>query len=131
MSENSSAAQPASPPSSQEIFIGRQPILDREEQLVAYELLFRSGQQNHATIEDDMMATASVIRHTFSDLGIEAALGPYKGFVNVSGDMLLSDAVQFLPHDKIVLELLETVTLTPEVIARCQAIARSRIHAGP
>lgn len=122
MSENSSAAQPSSLPSSQDIFIGRQPILDRDEQLVAYELLFRSGQQNHATIEDDVMATAAVISHTFADLGIEAALGPYKGFVNVSADMLLSDAVQFLPHDKIVLELLETVALTPEVIARCQQL---------
>ena len=27
----------------QEVFLGRQPILDREQQLFAYELLFRSG----------------------------------------------------------------------------------------
>jgi len=116
------AAQPPTSPPGQDVFIGRQPILDRDEQLVAYELLFRSGRQNHATIEDDVMATASVITHTFSDLGIEAALGPYKGFLNVSEGMLLSDAVQLLPHDKIVLELLETVPLTPEVIDRCRQL---------
>ena len=59
-----------------DIFIGRQPILNREEQLVAYELLFRSGHHNHARIEDDLSATAAVISHTFSDLGVEKRWAP-------------------------------------------------------
>lgn len=115
-------AQDAAPTASHDVFIGRQPILDREEQLVAYELLFRSGHHNHARIEDDLSATAAVISHTFSDLGVEEALGPYKGFLNVSEGMLLSDAVELLPHGKIVLELLETVDLTPEIVARCRQL---------
>jgi hypothetical protein len=32
----------------EEIFIGRQPILDRGQQLVAYELLFRSGSKHNS-----------------------------------------------------------------------------------
>jgi c-di-GMP-related signal transduction protein len=109
-------------PPGQDVFIGRQPILDRSEQLYAYELLFRSGHQNHATFDNDDVATASVISHTFSDLGIEAALGPYKGFLNVGKEMLMHDALQFLPHDKIVLELLETVPITPAVVERCREL---------
>lgn len=110
------------PPAAQDIFIGRQPILDREERLVAYELLFRSGRQNQALVDDDVAATAAVITHTFTDFGVEEALGPYKGFLNVSEAMLLSDAIELLPHDKIVLELLETVPLTPDVAARCRQL---------
>ena len=39
-----------------EIFIGRQPILGRNHELFAYELLFRSGRQrNAADIPDDLV----------------------------------------------------------------------------
>lgn len=119
------ATPPEPPPAAQDVFVGRQPILDRAEQLVAYELLFRSSQHNAASIEDDLSATAAVISHTFSDLGVEQALGPYKGFLNVSAGMLMSDAVELLPHGKIVLELLETVELTAEVIERCRQLRQT------
>ena len=54
----------------QELFLGRQPILDRDQNLVAFELLFRSSQVNGAHIEDDLLASATVINHAFSDLGV-------------------------------------------------------------
>lgn len=104
----------------EEIFIGRQPILDRNQQLFAYELLFRSGgQRNSANVHFDLGATASVINHAFAELGIEQALGPYKGFINCDESLLLSDMLEILPTDKIVLEILETVEATPAIIERC------------
>jgi c-di-GMP-related signal transduction protein len=107
----------------QEVFIGRQPILDRNHELVAYELLFRSGnKQNSATIQDGLGATASVISHAFSDLGIEQALGSYKGFINCDESILVSDIIGILPPEKIVLEVLETVEVTPLVVERCKEL---------
>ncbi|MDP2196665.1 MAG: EAL domain-containing protein [Rhodocyclaceae bacterium] len=104
----------------EEIFIGRQPILDRGQQLVAYELLFRSGSKhNSANIEDNLGATASVINHAFAEFGIEQALGPYKGFINCDESLLLSDMIEILPADKIVLEVMESVEVTPLLVARC------------
>jgi EAL and modified HD-GYP domain-containing signal transduction protein len=108
--------------SAQEIFIGRQPILDREQQLYAYELLFRSGTQNRAEVTDDLAATATVLSHVFTELGLETALGPYLGFVNLDARMLASDMLELLPREKFVLEVLETVELTPAVIARCREL---------
>ncbi len=105
---------------SKEIFIGRQPILDRSQQLVAYELLFRSGDKdNCADIQDPLGATASVINHAFAELGIEQALGPYKGFINCDENLLLSDMIEILPAEKIVLEVMESVEVTPLLVARC------------
>ncbi|MDD5177032.1 MAG: EAL domain-containing protein [Sterolibacterium sp.] len=105
---------------SEEIFIGRQPIIDRHQQLYAYELLFRSGgQKNSAEVHDNLAATANVIMHAFADLGVEAALGPYKGFINCDESLLLSDMLEALPSDKIVLEVLETVEITPAIVGRC------------
>lgn len=104
----------------EEIFIGRQPILDRKHHLFAYELLFRSGRQkNEAHVQDNLGATANVINHAFAELGVEQALGPYKGFINCDASLLLSDIVEILPTDKIVLEILETVEVTPEIVERC------------
>jgi len=107
----------------EDIFIGRQPILDRNQALFAYELLFRSGRvRNEAQVEDDLVATASVISHAFGELGIERALGPCKGFLNCDATLLLSDNLELLPPDKIVLEILETVDITPTIVERCREL---------
>lgn len=107
----------------EEIFIGRQPILDRGHGLFAYELLFRNGRAtNSAAVHDDLLASASVISHAFADLGVEQALGPYKGFINCDAKLLLSDLLEALPCNKIVLEVLETVEVTKEIVERCQML---------
>ncbi len=107
---------------SQDIFIGRQPILDREQRMFAYELLFRSSRQNHAQVSDDRAATATVLSHAITELGLEAALGPYLGFINLDARMLMSDVLEMLPREKFVLEVLETVDITPEVVRRCREL---------
>ena len=105
-----------------EIFLGRQPILDRDQRVVAFELLFRSGRTQAAGVTDDMQATASVIQHAFSEMGAQAVLGNHLGFINVNAEMLLSDLVEILPREQVVLELLETVTVTDAVVERCRAL---------
>jgi len=103
----------------QDLFLGRQPILDRKENLAAFELLFRSSQQNSARVEDDVAASATVINHAFTELGIDTVLGRHKGFINLSAPLLMSDVIELLPRDKVVLEILETVKVTPALLERC------------
>ena len=100
-------------------YLGRQPILDRQQQLCAYELLFRSSQVNAAQFHDGRAATATVIRNLFSELSITDVLGSYRGFINVDEDLLYSDVLELLPTHVVALELLETVAPSPEVAARC------------
>ncbi len=104
------------------IFLARQPILDRDQRIVAYELLFRSGETAGVTVTDDMQATASVIHHAFSEMGVQTVLGTQMGFINVSADMLLSDLVELLPREQMVLELLETIRVDDAVIERCRVL---------
>ena len=105
-----------------QLFLGRQPILDREQRLHAYELLFRSGSRNFAEVTDGVQATATVIANAFSELGIEAALGSHRGFINVDEAFLFSDMLELLPRHAVVLEILETVPPTPAVVERCAAL---------
>lgn len=106
-------------------YLGRQSILDRSQNLYAFELLFRSSTRNAAEVLDDVTATATVINYVLNELGIESVLGGYKGFINLSRALLMSDTIELLPRDKVVLEILETVDVTPEVIERCRALRKA------
>jgi len=108
-----------------EFFLGRQPIVGRDRELVAYELLFRAGHNRAPAVFDDEAATAAVIQHTLFDLGIEAALGEKRGYINVSDKLLMSEMVEALPSESLALEILESVELTEEVAARCAHLKRA------
>ncbi len=96
-------------------FLGRQPIFDRKQNLFAYELLFRRGPCGPAMVVDDLSATATVIVHA-AELGMERVIGQSKGLINVDTSVLLSDLVKILPRDKILLEVLESVQATEDVL---------------
>ncbi len=106
----------------QELFLGRQPILDRNQNIAAFELLFRSGHVNGADVEDDVFASATVINHAFSELGVETVLGKHVGFINLSAPLIMSDVIELLPRNKVVLEILETVRVTDPLVQRCRAL---------
>jgi EAL and modified HD-GYP domain-containing signal transduction protein len=106
----------------QEIFLARQPIVDRNEGLVAFELLFRSANKTEAGVIDDTHATSQVIVNAFGEMGIAEVLGTNKGFVNVDSMFLHSDLIQLLPKDNVVIELLETAKIDAALIARCSEL---------
>ena len=109
-----------------DFFLARQPILNRDQRLVAYELLFRGTAENQAVIVGDpVAATATVIAHA-SDLGMEQVVGLQLAFINVDEVALMSDFIGFLPHHRVVLEILETVRPTPALLARISELR----HAG-
>lgn len=94
------------PPPSEAIFLGRQPILDGTHAVIGYELLFRAhGDDETAHFDSAASATAQVICTAFTEFGIAAALRDLKAFVNVDPRFLDSDAVEMLPADQVVLEV--------------------------
>ena len=105
--------------------VGRQPIVNRHEELVAYELLFRSAGSLKADIEDHSYSTASVIVNTLTGIGIEDMLGIHKGFINMELELLMDDSLDLLPKGQVGLELLETLEVTPELIERCRFLKAS------
>jgi len=106
----------------QELFLGRQPILDRGQNLAGFELLFRSSHVNGAHIEDDLLASATVINHAFSEMGVDHVLGRYVGYINLSAPLIMSDVIELLPKERVVLELLETVEVNASVVERLKEL---------
>jgi len=107
----------------QQFFFARQPILDRNQKLSAFELLFRSaGGAPEAAVADDIHATAQVMLNAFLEKGIAEVLGAHKGFINLDAQLLHCDTIELLPRQQVVLELLETVAIDDAVIARCREL---------
>lgn len=103
--------------------IGRQPILDRLEKIVFYELLFRSQDSpGSATIKNSIQATSQVVVNSLSGFKIEDVLGTYRGLINVDASMLMSDTIELLPAGIMGLELLDSTEITPEVVERCREL---------
>lgn len=106
----------------QNVFLGRQPILDRTQQLFAYELLFRSGDAqsgNFASFLDGNEATARVIANAFAEFSMADALGPYQGMIKVDAGLLLSDLVDALAPRLVILEILESAAPSEALLTRC------------
>ncbi len=106
-----------------ELCIGRQPILDRRQQIVGFELLFRSGDCRFADFTDYLKACAEVIDSALSGFGIQSLLGCHKGYINMVTDLLMSENVELLPRGQVVIELLESVPIgDPVILTRCREL---------
>lgn len=103
-----------------ERFIARQPIFDGRMKVFAYELLFREGEKNVFTPHRE--ASSSVIVDSATLFDLKMLTGYAKAFINVDQASLLRESVLLLPADRIVVEILETVVPSPEVIEACKKL---------
>jgi EAL and modified HD-GYP domain-containing signal transduction protein len=99
--------------------LGRQPILDRKQNLYGFELLFRSSQTNSAEGADVVVATANVMNIILHNPHM---LDTYKGYVNVDQTFLASDMLQMLTPGKIGFEIMKSVEVNDDTISRCRQL---------
>jgi EAL and modified HD-GYP domain-containing signal transduction protein len=98
-------------------FVDRQPIFDQNMSVYAYELLFRDGDQSSAGRIDGNQASSQVMLNTFAEFGLDSIVGNHLAFINLTHELLVDDMVQMLPRNRVVLEVLETVTVDDALIA--------------
>lgn len=110
---------------SSEIFVARQPIFDRRQQVFAYELLFRSGLDNVFTHPDQDQASFLMLHTSLLGFGLDTLIGDKLGFINASREVLLKEFYMVLPRDRAIIELVKNVEPDAEVIAACEALKRA------
>jgi len=107
-----------------EILIARQPILDRAQRLFAYELLFRGTKgHDHSNLDGDR-ATTSLLSAAFLTEGIDRISKFKPCFINFTTQLLTRNLPASFPSSKVIVEILEDVDPTPEVIAVCQELSK-------
>lgn len=98
-------------------YFARQPILDAQRAVRAYEVLYRSGPHAvSAGNPDGNEATAEVLAGAFSDVELPDLLSGLPGFVNLPREFLIDRSLLAFPPDRVGAEILEDVTADPEVV---------------
>ncbi len=102
-----------------QLFLGRQPILDPSGALIGYELLFRDSQVNRAGTVTPGVATADVVCKAFAELGLADALGGNKAFLIADAAFLQHEAVEALPPEQVVFEVIAEQLHDAVLMERC------------
>ncbi|MEA1988010.1 MAG: hypothetical protein U9N57_02220 [Pseudomonadota bacterium] len=107
--------------SATDFFVGRQPIVDRDENIYGYELLFRGGlNPNHAEFESASQATATVICNAMMHMDFKELVGNTRAFINFPEEFFYEMKDPCFHHGQVVIEVLETVEPNQEVVESLQ-----------
>lgn len=93
-----------------DIYVARQPIFDADYNVIAYELLYRDGNDNYFNESiSDNVATSLLLLNSYFSFGIEKLIGESKAFINFDKHLIMMGVPELLNKDNITIEVLETV----------------------
>ena len=99
-----------------DIFVAREAIYDSSYKSVAYELLYRNSKENKFEAGvDEYKATMKLISNCVA-IGLGELTNGKTAFINFTNGLILKEFPTILPKDKVVIEILETVEPTEEIL---------------
>lgn len=109
------------PPTVLPVYVARQPIFDRMNRRVAYELLYRADQRATASGGDTpgVGVPGDKALHALLAFGLERITGGTTAFVNITREHLVGGFYKVLDPNAVMLELLETIEADPQVMQAC------------
>lgn len=87
------------------IYLGRQPIFNKDLKPVAYELLYRGGDTDHSD-KDNARASADVLINTFLEMGVQRVVGKARAFIHVTPEILDDNLLRLFDPSQLVLQLM-------------------------
>jgi c-di-GMP-related signal transduction protein len=102
-----------------ETIIARQPIFNSKKRLFAYELLYRGQEKLSIANVGGDRATTSLLTSSFFTEGLEKISSNRPCFINFTEELLLQDIAGSFPKNKIVIEILEDVRPTSDILDAC------------
>jgi len=97
-------------------FIARQAIFDRTKNTYGYELLYRNSFENFYSCPKEEQATSQVIFQNYILGNLSDLCSQKKAFINFDEKSILAKLPHMLEKDQVIIELLETISVTPEIV---------------
>ena len=110
------------------IFIGRQAIYDKQLKVSAYELLSRNNtEHNQAFVSEHNanQATTIVMLNALTEIGLQQLVGNHPAFINFTYDFLTGKCKIPDLSNQIVLEIVENIEVTDELITAVKKLSDS------
>ncbi|HHT45782.1 MAG TPA: HDOD domain-containing protein [Firmicutes bacterium] len=105
-----------------EIYVARQPIFNKYQEVFAYELLYRSGANKFYSSLNGDQASSEVITNSFLLIGLETLTRGKKAFINFTKNLLENDVATLLPNDTIVVEILQDIEPDENTLNACKKL---------
>jgi EAL and modified HD-GYP domain-containing signal transduction protein len=103
-------------------FIARQPILDRNKEVFAYELFFRDGKNNcYPDVERDE-ATSKLIAKNYQTLRLDDISCSKKSFINFQSETIMNGLPTSLDRDNVVVELIAGKSDVSSLLNMCKHV---------
>lgn len=112
---------------SQHSIIGRQPIVNSQQEIIGYEFFFRNDSDgSHAAFAEDIQTCAKILSTTIDEMQENWLLGQQLAFINVDHVMLSSEFLELMPAEKTVLEMVGSLEITPAILERCRVLKQNK-----
>jgi c-di-GMP-related signal transduction protein len=108
-----------------DIYVARQPIFNRNQKVIGYELLHRSGLTNSYSGTDGTEASLAVISNTYLFLSQRIVAPPSQAFINLTRDLLLNGVAALLPNKSTVIEILEDIEPDETLLKACRELKKA------
>ncbi|WP_373001955.1 EAL and HDOD domain-containing protein [Sulfurimonas sp.] len=101
------------------INISKQKIFNNQNQLFAYELIFRDSENHAASLSCSVKGTAKLILSSISSTELDKLLGQRTlAFINVDAQTLTKGILDVLDNKRFILNILEDIELDENIIAK-------------
>lgn len=110
-----------------DIFVGRQPIYNKDLGVFGYELLFRTGTNNAAVMGDISAdgATSTTIINSFLEIGLEKLVGSRFAFINLTESFLNEEEALPISPEQVIIEILEDVPVNYLLLKSVKRLAEA------
>ncbi|MBU3103694.1 EAL and HDOD domain-containing protein [Clostridium gasigenes] len=99
------------------IFLARQAIYNKNTKIVAYEILYRNSLKNAFDKNQKQEEATYKVMQNISSFGLNILTKNKLAFINFPEEVINSNMATLLPPNKVIIEVLETVEPTKEIIA--------------
>ena len=111
------------------LYISKQKIIDNTQHVFANELIFKDSANKRVGFSNSLKATAKLIIAAMSGSELTKLLGVNsKAFINVDETTLTKGILDVLDKDRFILNILEDITLTEDVIKKIVMYKKQGFH---
>ncbi len=104
------------------IYVARQPIFDRRQKVIGYELLYRTSELNYNPEKNGQLATSEVISSSFLSIGLDNLTRRKRAYINFTKPLLENETALLLPKDLIAIEITEDIEVDQNIMDTCKKL---------
>jgi c-di-GMP-related signal transduction protein len=108
-----------------EVFVAKQPIFNKDEEIVGYELLYRNDFTNISPLINGDKATADVIINSYLNIGIDRISEGKPCYINFTENLLARKMPTYFNRQDIVIEIMDTVVPDEGLVTTCKELKQS------